>query len=123
MVVINVVLDYILIIEVGVIGVAISTALVHFVGLLIMARQINISLKCQLKDYFNVHIYIKIFFLSIILCALVNEILAYISFDLWNIIPLSIGFYTVIQVLSHKFILPMNLVVDKILKRSTISNG
>jgi len=100
--VLNVVLNYVMILEFGILGAAITTTFLNYFGALLLIKDINRRLKRSFFSYFPSRIY----FTSLILSLLISLSLKYLLIDVTNsiigIIVVSVAFYTAILAIQMK---------------------
>lgn len=100
--VLNIIFNYILILNYGVIGAAITTTVLNYLALLLLVRKIDTKLNRKFISYFPFKIYITSFILSIILSLFLKYSLQeYLSSTVYLIV-ISVVFYSLILLIQMK---------------------
>ncbi|CAM4016851.1 oligosaccharide flippase family protein [Arcobacter cloacae] len=100
--ILNVILNYFLILKFGVIGAAIATTFLNYFGALLLIRKINKRLNSNFFSYFPYKIYFISLFLSIFICGVLYLILDGYLNNIYLIILLAIFFYAIMIILQLK---------------------
>jgi O-antigen/teichoic acid export membrane protein len=93
MAILNVFLNYFMIIEFGVLGAALSTTVLSYFGAFLLIRKIDTVLPHKFMSYFPFAIYFKVFSLSILLALFFKLLLTSIGNDIIIICSVSIIYY------------------------------
>lgn len=101
--VLNVILNYFMILKFGILGAAITTTFLNYFGALLLIKDINKRLKRSFFSYFPSKIYFTSLFLSILISLSLKCLLADITGSILGIVVTSIFFYIVILILQMKF--------------------
>ena len=102
MLVLNVILNYFLILEFGVIGAAVATTFLNYFGAIPLILKINSKLGSNFFRYFPYKIYFASLFLSLFIGVLLLLLLKGYLTSFVSIVLLSVGFYTIIISLQMK---------------------
>ncbi|KLE04686.1 hypothetical protein AF78_07715 [Aliarcobacter butzleri L353] len=94
--ILNVILNYFLILEFGVIGAAISTTLLNYLGAIPLILYINKRLNSNFFRYFPYKIYFITLILSLLICSGLDIFLSEYLYNIYLVILLSIFFYILI---------------------------
>lgn len=94
--ILNVILNYFLILEFGVIGAAIATTFLNYFGALLLIKKINIRLGSNFFTYFPYKVYFVSLFLSLLIGLLLFFLLKEYLTSSWSIVLLAAVFYGVI---------------------------
>jgi len=100
--ILNVILNYFLILKFGVIGAAIATTFLNYFGALLLIRKINKRLKSNFFSYFPYKIYFISLFLSMFISGVLYLILDGYLNNIYLIILLAIFFYAIMIILQLK---------------------
>lgn len=100
--ILNVILNYFLILKFGVIGAAIATTFLNYFGALLLIKKINKRLNSNFFSYFPYKIYFTSLLLSIFLCEGLYLLLDKYLYNIYYIILLSVFFYVLIILLQLK---------------------
>ena len=100
--ILNIVLNYILILEFGVIGAAIATTLLNFLGGYLLIGKVNNKLNRNFFSYFPYKIYFISLLLSLVVSLSLLLILENYLLTIWSIVLLALVFYVVIISLQMK---------------------
>ncbi len=102
LVLLNIVFNYIFIGYFGVVGAAIATTLISYIGIFMVLYDINRVLKKNFFSYFPRKLYLFSFFLSLFICVLLKIILKDTIDSFYMILCVSIIFYAIIIALQMK---------------------
>ena len=100
--ILNVVLNYLMILEFGIIGAAITTTFLNYFGALLLIKDIDKYLKRSFFSYFPYKTYLISLFLSLIISLLLKYLLIDITDSILGIIVVSVFFYMIILVIQMK---------------------
>lgn len=100
--ILNVILNYFLILQFGVIGAAISTTILNYLGTIPLIFKINKRLNSNFFRYFPYKVYFISLFLSIFLCLVLYFFLNEYLYNIYYIILLSIFFYIFVIAIQLK---------------------
>ncbi len=98
----NIIMNYVLILYMGVIGAAISTTFLNYLALILLVRKIDERLDKKFIHYFPFKIYIISFFASLILSIFLKYLFSGSMNSIFTIILLAISFYMIIIVVQMK---------------------
>lgn len=100
--ILNVILNYFLILKFGVIGAAFATTFLNYFGALLLIKKINIRLGSNFFTYFPYKVYFVSLFLSLLIGLLLLFLLKECLTSSWSIILLAAFFYAVTISLQMK---------------------
>lgn len=101
---INIVLNYFAVKYYGLLGAAVVTALVWYIGAGLQIYQINKKLNCTFLDYFPYKQYAKVLILSLVLSGLMYAIFWYFELSFFWVVPFALIYYIlVVYVFDRKF--------------------
>jgi O-antigen/teichoic acid export membrane protein len=100
--VLNVVLNYVMILKFGILGAAITTTFLNYFGALLLIKDINKRLKRAFFSYFPLRIYFTSLVLSLLISLSLKYLLIGITDSIIGIIFVSMVFYIVILVIQMK---------------------
>lgn len=100
--ILNVILNYILILQFGVIGAAIATTFLNFLGGYLLISKINKKLSRNFFSYFPYKIYFVSLFLSLLISLILLSLLKGYLISIWSVVLLAIIFYIVVIALQMK---------------------
>lgn len=98
----NIVLNYIMILEFGVLGAAITTTFLNYFGALLLIKDINKRLKRSFFSYFPSKMYFTSLFISLSLCLLLKYFMAGLVSSIISIIIISASFYALALLIQMK---------------------
>jgi O-antigen/teichoic acid export membrane protein len=98
----NILLNYFLIKQYGVIGAAIATTFLNYFGALLLIKDINKRLKRNFFSYFPFKIYAWSIFISVALCCVIKLIASSILASIPALFFFSIGFYCMAILIQTK---------------------
>jgi len=98
----NIILNYILILEFGVIGAAIATTFLNYLGGYLLIKKINIKLNSNFFSYFPYKIYFTSLFLSLFISLILFFMLEIYLVSIWSVIVCAIIFYIIVLSVQMK---------------------
>lgn len=101
MMLVNIIVNYFMIIKFGIIGAAITTTLLNYIGCYPLIIKINKVLPNKFSSYFPFKSYFFIFAVSIIICLILKLCLSYLY--IWELIYISILYYGFVILLWLKY--------------------
>lgn len=104
MTVLNVIINYFMIMEFGILGAAITTTFLNYFGALILIKYINVRLEKSFFSYFPFKIYFSSLLLSLVICYFIKFIVPDFTSTISGVVIASIIFYIVIILLQSKII-------------------
>ena len=101
--VVNVVLNYFLILKFGVIGAVYATVITGYVGVILPLYLINKTLKCKFLDYFPLKEYVFIIIISFLIASPIYYfVFIKNDFPAVAVFPISFAFYVTILLLTNR---------------------
>tara|TARA_B110000902_G_scaffold104878_1_gene123924 strand:+ start:6483 stop:7952 length:1470 start_codon:yes stop_codon:yes gene_type:complete len=101
--VVNVVLNYFLILKFGVIGAVYATVITGYVGVILPLYLINKTLKCKFLDYFPLKEYVFILIISFLIASPIYYfVFIKNDFPAVAVFPISFAFYITILLLTNR---------------------
>lgn len=102
--VLNIGLNYVMILKFGIVGAAITTTFLNYFGALLLINDINKKLKKSFFTYFPYKVYFISLFASLLICLLLKYAFVDVTDSIFGVIIVSILFYVVILCLQMKLV-------------------
>lgn len=98
----NIVINYVMILNFGIIGAALTTTVLNYFGAVLLIRVIDNKLNRSFVDYFPFRVYLISLFLSLMLSLVAKYLLADMSITIVGLIIISALFYLAVLVIQMK---------------------